>query len=164
MNYYIKIHYRQNYFGGLKVTKLGMASEDGRKLLLEKVTASKMRKEIIKFTNDGTERKFYSYIAGFQYVAFCQLFGGEYHLPENYPAYFRDLRYLEEYIGEKNNFGIQEDSFYPFPEENMNPLQDALWMKKLHEFLTGFEKGRKPLITSDNLVVTTASNEAVFTK
>ena len=139
MNYYISISFSLNHYRAIDLTSIAIASEDGRNLAIHKITPRRTQKAIERFCNDGTEVKFYSYQSNFDFVAFSNLF--ENQLPENFPKYFRDLKFLEGYISEKvgPDFSVIEDSNYPFQAEERSLFDNSQWLKRLHTFLIQFE-------------------------
>lgn len=107
--------------------------------------------------------KFYAYFADYDWVVFCWLFGKMINLPKGFPKYCIDLKQmLDEKVDSlkssdfdklfdsaKKELALQQDlSFekklniiknhhpdYPQQKHEHNALADALWNKKLHEFI-----------------------------
>lgn len=83
----------------------------------------------------GTEEpiNFYGYYSAYDWVVFCQLFGIMINLPKGFPFYCRDLKQT---IDEKNlDFDIKKHLNYLENVITHNAIYDAIWNKKLHEFL-----------------------------
>lgn len=105
--------------------------------------------------------EFYSYYGAYDWVVFCWLFGKMIDLPNGFPMYSHDLKSmldtkaksLNKYIDpEENETDITNISFteklklfrssinYPKQINSHNALSDAVFNKKLHEFLINLNK------------------------
>lgn len=91
---------------------------------------------------------FYGYYSAYDHVALCWLFGKMIDLPNGFPMYTRDLKqildeYVEKRIREWGKNAINFDMLthvktlpnYPKQTNEHSAIHDAMWNKKLHEFL-----------------------------
>jgi len=88
--------------------------------------------------------KFYGYFCDYDWVVFCWLFGQMIDLPNDFPMYCKDLKQqLDEkvvsiaygYDLELGLKSIKMSNNYPKQVNEHNALEDAKWIKQLHEFL-----------------------------
>jgi len=97
----------------------------------------------IRYKNDN---QFYAYYAGYDWVAFCWLFGKMINLPQGFPMYCIDLKQeLDNKIRvniKNTNYSfsqylkdIKNSRNYPKQINEHDALSDARWNKKLHEFI-----------------------------
>ena len=96
------------------------------------------------FVKKGTE--IYAYLADYDWIVFCNLFGRMIDLPYNMPMYCKDLKqYLDDTAAteadidgtdfEKCLQAIKENPNYPKQENEHSALDDARWNFKLYQFL-----------------------------
>lgn len=93
-------------------------------------TRSEIRAAVFKFCSVEKYGKpeFWGYFADYDWVAFCQLFGRMTALPKGFPMYCRDIKQWADMLG---------DVRIPKPEvEIHHALEDALWVRSAHDFLT----------------------------
>ena len=98
----------------------------------------------------GTEEpiNFYAYYAGYDWVAFCWLFGKMIDLPKGFPMYCIDLKQMMDnkaLIYDDDKYSklnleskikyLKTNSNYPKQANEHNALADARWNKELHKFL-----------------------------
>lgn len=84
-------------------------------------------KEIIEFVGDDKDPHFYGYMASYDWVVFCQLFGRMVDLPKNFPMYARDIKQIADELGKPN-----------LPEQKStehNAISDAKWTMESHKYL-----------------------------
>jgi len=87
-----------------------------------------IKTEILNFIgNDKPE--FWGYYADYDWVVFCWLFGSMIDLPNGWPMYCRDLKQLMDTVS------INRKVSFPAPKGEHNALIDAIWNKKLHQYL-----------------------------
>lgn len=100
----------------------------------ERVCRREIRKQIKEYTDRNSDLskpiEFWAYFASYDWVAFCQLFGGMLNLPLYYPQFVRDLKQ------EMMNLNISKAAL-PFRDVNMqhNALVDALWLRKSYDIV-----------------------------
>jgi len=71
----------------------------------------------------------YGWCAGYDWVAFCQIFGTMMDLPEGYPHYMKDLQQI------LDDRGISDEEL-PKQEEGLhNALADAQHLKRLWGYI-----------------------------
>ena len=88
-------------------------------------TRDQLMREVRSFFNPSDGFELWGWCAGYDFVAFCQLFGTMMDLPAGWPHYIKDLQY------ELDKRGISDDEL-PKQEEGLhNALSDARHMKKL---------------------------------
>lgn len=90
-----------------------------------------IKQEIVAFLDPEKYGKpeLWGWITGYDYVAFCQLFGTMMDLPAGYPHYIRDIQYL---LDEKS---LSDDMLPAQEEQAHHALADAKHIKRLWEFL-----------------------------
>jgi hypothetical protein len=74
--------------------------------------------------------RWYGYYSAYDHVLLCQLFGTMIELPKGWPMYTRDIKQMLDSIG---NPEVPKD----FNGVLHNALEDALWNKKVYEWLLG---------------------------
>ncbi len=100
--------------------------------------------------------QFYGYFADYDWVVFCAMFGRMIDLPKGFPMYCRDLKQMldervekltnSDFIGtfhiekpltfkEKLKMIKEGNLKYPKQGKEHNALDDAMWNKKLYEFI-----------------------------
>jgi len=88
--------------------------------------------------------QFYAYYAGYDWVAFCWLFGKMLTLPKGFPWYCRDIKQMVDEKVERTaklhgtNYSLidlKSIATYPKEVNAHNALADAIWNKQLYEFL-----------------------------
>jgi hypothetical protein len=138
----------------IDLISIGIVSEDGRKYyaesnefnpdacnawvkenVLTKLTGpSKSRAEIrdgIKaFIAGGSNPIFWGYYADYDWVLFCQLFGGMLNLPMGWPQMCMDVKQYAIQISCPNI-----TKFVPPPDNAHNSLDDAIWTCDMYDFL-----------------------------
>lgn len=90
-----------------------------------------MRNEVLHFFTPGVESEIWGWCAGYDWVAFCQLFGTMMDLPAGWPHYMRDVQYL------LDEAGISDDAFSALvrPAGNThNALDDARYIRDIWRF------------------------------
>lgn len=141
----------------IDLISIGIVSEDGRELYLESanVDAGKadqwVRNNVFPYLKGGEQRwplksinvtlrdffdiedygkpEIWGWCAGYDFVAFCQIFGTMMDLPAGYPHYIRDVQYILDERGIKDEqLPQQEDGLH-------NALADARHIKRLWEYL-----------------------------
>lgn len=105
--------------------------------------------EVIKDGYVPNEPEFWGYYADYDWVVFCWLYGRMIDLPDGYPMFCRDLKQLLDETCEK--FSLDLDTVktlpdYPKQDGEHHALDDALWNKNLHDFLTTLIKKRTILM------------------
>lgn len=83
---------------------------------------------IIGFVGSDSEPEFWAYNGSYDWVIFCQLFGPMSDLPENFPNFVRDIKLLNEFLGNRclpKSEGIKHHA-----------LADAKWNQIAWQFLT----------------------------
>src|SRR6266568_36815 len=94
-------------------------------------TREQIKTEILAFMDIETYGKpeLWGWCSGYDWVAFCQIFGTMMDLPKGYPHYIKDLQHI---LDER---GISDDEL-PKQEEGLhNALQDALHLKRLWGYI-----------------------------
>ena len=93
----------------------------------------KTRKEIvadiIAFVGKDPKPRFWAWFASYDWVIFCQLFGGMLNLPNKWPQYVMDLK-QEHALAGSPRLPLQMDGQH-------DALEDAKWNKVVHEILMG---------------------------
>lgn len=147
------LHYVKNDFTFSNFKKL---------IALYGKTNSEIAQEVFEFISKDTltlgKHKYYNvsyknielygYYSAYDHVVFCWLFGKMMDLPNGFPMYTRDLKQMldEKYMLQENKYpdktrleawlqDVKRLSGYPKQEKEHNALADAIWNKKLHEFL-----------------------------
>lgn len=150
----------------IELISIGIVSETGRELYLENANFDWgwadqwVRDNVLAHLKGGESRwplrsiqatlrdffdiedygkpEIWGWCAGYDFVAFCQIFGTMMDLPAGYPHYIRDLQYI---LDER---GIKDDEL-PRQEEGLhNALADAKHIKRLWEWLHGQRQERPP--------------------
>jgi hypothetical protein len=96
--------------------------------------------------------EFYAYYAGYDWVAFCWLFGKMMDLPNGFPMYCRDLKQIidafcyndKAWEGTCNGFEkrlelLKSFDGYPKQDNAHNALDDAHWNKNLYKFINDLD-------------------------
>lgn len=92
-------------------------------------TRQQLKREVSIFFNSSDGFELWGWCAGYDFVAFCQLFGTMMDLPQGWPHYIRDLQYILDERGMK-------DEDLPQQEEGLhNALEDAKHIKKLWDYI-----------------------------
>ena len=92
-------------------------------------TREQLMRDVRSFFNPSDGFELWGWCAGYDWVAFCQLFGTMMDLPAGWPHYIRDIQYL---LDER---GISDDEL-PKQEEGLHTaLADARHIKKIWETL-----------------------------
>jgi hypothetical protein len=85
-------------------------------------------KQFVEAVSEGGKPEFWGYYCDYDWVVFAQMFGTMMDLPKGWPMYCRDIKQLADSLGNPK-----------LPEQTStehNALDDALWNKKVYEFLT----------------------------
>lgn len=91
-------------------------------------TRAQIRDDIKYFFNPSDGIELWGWCSGYDFVAFCQLFGTMMDVPKGYPHYIKDLQHvLDEYGISDNNLPQQVGIAH-------NALEDAKHIKKLWEY------------------------------
>lgn len=85
--------------------------------------------EVKVFFNPSDGFELWGWCAGYDFVAFCQLFGTMMDLPQGWPHYIRDIQYI---LDER---GIADEQLPRQEAGPRNALADARHIKKLWEWL-----------------------------
>lgn len=94
------------------------------------MSREQIRDGILAFVEDDMHPKFWSYFADYDWICVCQLFGKMIDLPDHFPQFCLDMKQLQDELGvkrselPKSNPALQHDA-----------LEDALWHKRVHDFL-----------------------------
>lgn len=80
--------------------------------------------------------EFYGYLADYDWVVFCWIFGKMIDLPKGFPMYCRDLKQM---MWERGLSKEWKQKNCPDPEGEHNALVDARWNKKLFEEIVRFD-------------------------
>jgi hypothetical protein len=89
-------------------------------------TKSEIKDKVIQFIGDEPV-SFWGYFSSYDWVVFCQLFGKMLDLPSNYAYYCNDLKQELKRLNLKTHH-IDKNNAH-------NALSDALWNKKVHEYI-----------------------------
>jgi len=90
-------------------------------------TRAQIASDIKLFAPPETRPEFWAYFADYDWVAFSQIFGSMLSLPDGYPYFCMDLKQYSKMLGDP-----------PHPKQlggEHNALEDALWNKRLYEYL-----------------------------
>jgi hypothetical protein len=113
--------------------------EEGLAIIKKLVRSiTQIKKDIIKFVGNDIP-VWYGYYSAYDHVVLSQIFGKMIDLPEKWPMYTIDLK---QYIDLLGNPDIPEQD-----SMEHNALNDAMWNKKLHEYL--IEVGKQKNIYLD---------------
>ncbi len=94
-------------------------------------TREQIKQEILTFMDveEYGKPELYGWCAGYDWVAFCQIFGTMMDLPEGYPHYMKDLQQI------LDDRGISDEEL-PKQEEGLhNALADAQHLKRLWGYI-----------------------------
>jgi hypothetical protein len=108
-------------------------------------------------TDKNLHPEFYAYYAGYDWVAFCWIFGSMMALPKGFPKYCNDLKQSLDETAKLINYSAKGDgdrtmnfenrlewiknmSNYPKQQNEHHALSDAKWDKELFDFLQGLQK------------------------
>jgi len=101
-------------------------------------STEQVKQEIIEFV--GTEPvSFHAYYADYDWVLFCQTFGGMMLLPDNYPMICLDLKQMME---ERCLDSEWKKQACPDPEGEHNALVDAEWNRQLHNCIMLYDMNK----------------------
>jgi hypothetical protein len=121
-------------------SEFDLAAAKAKPWLVENVLAQlpppelwKTRKEIaadiIAFVGKDPKPRFWAWFASYDWVIFCQLFGGMLNLPNKWPQYVMDLK-QEHALAGSPRLPLQMDGQH-------DALEDAKWNKVVFEILMG---------------------------
>lgn len=141
----------------IDLISIGIACEDGRELYLESADFDRgkasqwVRENVLTHLRGGecrwtlrsirvTLRDFFDveeygkpelwgWCAGYDFVAFCQIFGTMMDVPDGYPHYIHDLQQ------ELDRIGLEDSDLPPQKGTAHNALEDARYIKKLWKWL-----------------------------
>jgi hypothetical protein len=85
--------------------------------------------EIVKFVGADPKPRFWAWFSAYDWVLFCQLFGGMLNLPKKWPQFVLDLK-QEHFLAGSPVLPRQMDGQH-------DALEDAKWGKVVHEILMG---------------------------
>ena len=91
-------------------------------------TITAIKDVLLRFFNRDDNFEFWGYYSDYDWVNFSWIFGRMIDLPRGFPKYCRDLKQLLDESGKEK---------IPDPTNEHNALADALWNKRLYEYLTG---------------------------
>jgi len=94
-------------------------------------TRKELRKELEDFMDAEEHGKpeLFGWCSGYDFVAFCQLFGTMMDLPQNWPHYIKDLQQV------LDDRDISDDELPEQEEGKHNALEDARHIKKLWGYI-----------------------------
>ncbi len=99
------------------------------------VDENKIRRELVSFVGDDEKPEFYAWYGAQDWIFIIQLFGGQFsNMPKNWPGYYNELKVV------CNNSVFTKEEILenvPKPKDSHFALADALWNKRLYEFLVG---------------------------
>jgi len=107
-------------------------------------TEKYIKDEIIKFIGRDKDIEFYSYFGDYDWVVFCWLFGKMIDLPNKFPKYSKDLAQIRDEVAKKlfpelklrtALTRLKEMAGYPENVNEHQAIDDAIWNKKLYNFL-----------------------------
>jgi hypothetical protein len=114
---------------GVKITDPWLKENVEPYLIGSTMPYDKIGTEILGFVTSKTFKPvFWAYYADYDWVAFCQLYGRMVDLPSIYPMFCMDLQ-QELFRNSIKNIPIEN-------EQEHSALADAIWTKKVHEWLT----------------------------
>jgi len=94
-----------------------------------RISLCDMKQQVINFISDDPKPEFWGYFCAFDWVLFCQLFGGMLCLPKYYPMLCKDVEQyrdkLQVELSPNNN--------------NHNALQDAIWTMNAYNYLDSID-------------------------
>lgn len=100
-------------------------------------TKEQIRQDLLDFIGDDRSPRFIAYVATYDHMCLCQLFGDMSKLPPEYPHYSWDLKQWLDGQGKVK-----------LPQQNKkgdhNALEDARWLKDACDFLTKTQNLRIP--------------------
>lgn len=85
--------------------------------------------EIVKFVGADPKPRFWAWFAAYDWVLFCQLFGGMLNLPKKWPQHVMDLK-QEHVLAGSPRLPLQMEGQH-------DALEDAKWNKVVFEILMG---------------------------
>lgn len=91
-------------------------------------TRGQIRDTVRYFFNPSDKIELWGWCSGYDFVAFCQLFGTMMDVPKGYPHYIKDLQHV---FDER---GISDDDLPQQETQAHNALEDAKHIKKLWEY------------------------------
>ncbi len=92
-------------------------------------TREQLKRDVQMFFNPSDSFELWGWCAGYDFVAFCQLFGTMMDLPKGWPHYIKDLQYILDERGiSDGQLPQQEDGLH-------NALADAHHLKRLWGYI-----------------------------
>lgn len=85
--------------------------------------------EIIRFVGNDPKPRFWAWFGAYDWVLFCQLFGGMLNLPKKWPQHVLDLK-QEHVLAGSPRLPLQMEGEH-------DALEDAKWNRVVHEILMG---------------------------
>lgn len=92
-------------------------------------TRAEIRAEILKFVGSDRQPQFWAWFAAYDWVIFCQLFGGMLKMPKAWPQHVMDLK-QEHVLAGRPRLPQQMEGQH-------DALEDAKWNKVVHSILMG---------------------------
>jgi hypothetical protein len=157
MNYFLDTEFNEHADGRIEMISIALVNDLGRSIcftssefdlaaakakpwLVENVlkqlppaevwkTRAEIVAEIKKFIGNDRKPSIWAWFASYDWVIFCQLFGGMMAIPKGWPQYVMDLKQEHALAGKP-----------PLPrqmEGEHDALEDAKWNKVVHEILMG---------------------------
>jgi hypothetical protein len=93
------------------------------------VSRLQIRDEILAFIGKDPKPRFWAWFGAYDWVLFCQLFGGMLNLPKKWPQFLLDLKQEHELAG-RPVLPRQMDG-------ERDALEDAKWNRVVHQILMG---------------------------
>jgi hypothetical protein len=93
------------------------------------VSRLQIRDEILAFIGKDPKPRFWAWFGAYDWVLFCQLFGGMLNLPKKWPQFVLDLKQEHELAG-RPVLPRQMDGEH-------DALEDAKWNRVVHQILMG---------------------------
>jgi len=101
-----------------------------REIIRNDITDFISREKLV--TQRNVDAQFIAYYGAYDWVLFCQLFGGLMNLPKGYAYHYIDLRALFDVVGVTKD---QVKKNVPQKTGKHNPLVDCEWNKEVHQYL-----------------------------
>ena len=99
------------------------------------VSKREIRDDLLGFiTVGGPEPEFWGYMAAYDWVLFCGLFGTMQSFPDGWPKYCRDLRLWADFLGSPE-LPVQNEGYH-------HALWDARWNRQTWQYLDALARKR----------------------
>jgi hypothetical protein len=92
-------------------------------------TREQIKHEIQYFFNPSSKIELFGWCSGYDYVAFCQLWGTMMDLPQGYPHYIKDIQQI------LDENCISDDMLPKQEGQSHNALEDARYIKRVWEYV-----------------------------